>query len=78
MSQRNPGGLVSGTAINVTTFGASGIFTLSQVQQFISAGRWPQNFFTVIETITGAGTWVCPTGVTTVDYLVVAGGGGGN
>ena len=25
----------------------------------------------------GTTTWKCPTGVTSVDYLVVAGGGGG-
>ena len=33
---------------------------------------------TVIVSFTsGSGTWLCPTGVTTADYLVVAGGGGG-
>jgi hypothetical protein len=33
--------------------------------------------FTVIQTFTASGTWTCPTGVTEVEYLVVAGGGGG-
>jgi hypothetical protein len=34
---------------------------------------------TIIVSFTaGSGTWLCPTGVTTVDYLVVAGGGGGS
>ena len=28
-------------------------------------------------TSTGAGTWTCPTGVTSVEILIVAGGGGG-
>jgi hypothetical protein len=36
----------------------------------------PQNV-TVIQTFTATGEWVCPTGVTGVEYLVVAGGGGG-
>ena len=32
---------------------------------------------TVIVSFTsGSGTWLCPTGVTTADYLVVGGGGG--
>lgn len=31
----------------------------------------------VINTFTGSGTWTVPSGVTSVDYLVVAGGGGG-
>ena len=33
--------------------------------------------FTVVQTFTGTGTWTAPTGVTSVDYLVVGGGGGG-
>ena len=33
--------------------------------------------FTIIQTFTASGTWVCPTGVTEVEYLVVGGGGGG-
>jgi hypothetical protein len=32
---------------------------------------------TVIQSFTATGEWVCPTGVTGVEYLVVAGGGGG-
>jgi hypothetical protein len=35
------------------------------------------NFVTVIQSFTATGEWVCPTGVTEVEYLVVAGGGGG-
>ena len=31
--------------------------------------------FTIIQTFTASGSWVCPTGVTEVEYLVVAGGG---
>ena len=33
--------------------------------------------FTIIQTFTATSTWTCPTGVTEVEYLVVAGGGGG-
>ena len=33
--------------------------------------------YTVIESFLATGSWKCPTGVTSVDYLVVAGGGGG-
>jgi hypothetical protein len=32
------------------------------------------NFVTVIQSFTATGEWVCPTGVTEVEYLVVAGG----
>ena len=35
------------------------------------------NFVTVIQSFTATGDWVCPTGVTEVECLVVAGGGGG-
>jgi hypothetical protein len=35
------------------------------------------NFVTVIQSFTATGDWTCPTGVTEVEYLVVAGGGGG-
>ena len=33
--------------------------------------------YTVIQTFTSSTTWVCPAGVTEVEYLVVAGGGSG-
>jgi len=31
----------------------------------------------VVETFANSTSWVCPTGVTSVEYLIVAGGGGG-
>ena len=31
--------------------------------------------FTIIQTFTSSTTWICPAGVTEVEYLVVAGGG---
>jgi hypothetical protein len=33
--------------------------------------------FTVIQTFTSSTSWICPPGVTEVEYLVVAGGGSG-
>ena len=33
--------------------------------------------YTIVQTFTATSTWTCPTGVTEVEYLVVAGGGGG-
>ena len=33
--------------------------------------------YTVVQTFTATSTWTCPTGVTEVEYLVVAGGGAG-
>jgi hypothetical protein len=36
----------------------------------------PQNV-TVIQSFTATGEWVCPTGVTEVEWLIVASGGGG-
>ena len=44
---------------------------LSLLSSRISGG------FTVVQTFTATSTWTCPTGVTSVDYLVVGGGGGG-
>ena len=32
--------------------------------------------YTIVQTFTATSTWTCPTGVTEVEYLVVAGGGG--
>ena len=33
--------------------------------------------FTIVHTFTATSTWTCPSGVTEVEYLVVAGGGSG-
>ena len=55
---------------------ATGIWSLKD--QFIArmGNNWP-GAITVVETFTASGTWICPVGVDTVDYLVVAGGAGG-
>ena len=49
------------------------------MEQFIAQrqGIWPPYNYTVVQTFTATSTWTCPTGVTEVEYLVVAGGGAG-
>jgi len=49
----------------------SGIMSLL-LGQVVSAAA-----YTEYKIFTASGSWVCPTGVTQVEYLVVAGGGGG-
>ena len=77
MSREN--GSVIGVVNTPTTSVASGIWSLSAVALAVRGGIWPQYIagFTVIQTFTANGTWTCPTGVTEVEYLVVAGGGSG-
>ena len=55
---------------------AAGIWSLKD--QFIArmGNNWP-GAITVTEVFTASGTWICPTGVDAVDYLVVGGGGSG-
>ena len=71
------GGII-GVANNPTSVVASGVWGLSVVSLAIKAGNWPSaGPFTVVQTFTASGTWTAPTGVTEVEYLVVAAGGGG-
>ena len=56
---------------------ASGIWTLQQQAAYQAASLWPVPGFRIIQQFTASGTWTAPTGVTQVEYLVVAGGGGG-
>ena len=58
---------------------AAGFFTMSEVQQLIQAGFFStatSSTSTIIQTFTASGSWTCPTGVTSIEYLVVGGGGG--
>jgi hypothetical protein len=50
---------------------------VSGVLQLLLARAGVSSGVTVIQSFTATGEWVCPTGVTEVEYLVVAGGGGG-
>jgi len=61
-----------------STTQASGIWTLQQALQAIKAGVWPGiPTNTVVLSFTSSGSWTCPDGVSQIDYVVVAGGGGG-
>ena len=44
---------------------------------FKLVGRIPPISYTVSRIFTGSSTWVAPSGITSVEYLVVSGGGGG-
>ena len=61
----------------VTAISGSGIHSI--LDHFLNkgAGTWPVTGYTVVQTFTATSTWTCPTGVTEVEYLVVAGGGAG-
>jgi len=77
------GGIIG--ARNLTTGGtsgaATGIYSLNEAQIFKLAGLWPQEIgqgqVVTAQVFTESTTWIPPTGVASVDYLVVAGGGGG-
>ena len=73
---RGNGGKV-GSAISVTSSAAKGIFSILEQYIYKQSGVWPLGGYTIIQTFTATSTWTCPTGVTEVEYLVVAGGGGG-
>lgn len=70
-------GGVIGPANIPTQSAAKGVWSL--MEQFIARRQniWPITSYTVVQTFTATSTWTCPTGVTEVEYLVVAGGGGG-
>ena len=75
-------GSIIGEVNNPTSNVASGIWTLNAISSALRSSLWPSFIFsgqsyTVIQTFTSSTTWVCPAGVTEVEYLVVAGGGAG-
>lgn len=70
------GGIIGNDNIP-TTVTASGVWSLSALYLAVSQGTWPGLGKTVIQTFTASTTWTCPTGVTEIEYLIVAGGGGG-
>jgi hypothetical protein len=47
------------------------------ILQLILGSSFGGNNLIVVETFGASGTWTCPTGVTEVEYLVIAGGGAG-
>ena len=73
---RGNGGVIG--PANIPAAGsAKGIWSL--LEQFVAKqqGTWPFIGTVVVQTFTATSTWTCPTGVSEVEYLVVAGGGGG-
>ena len=74
--RRYPGGIISATPPTVSLSSAKGIWNLQEALQYKAAGTWPLTNYTVVQTFTATSTWTCPTGVSEVEYLVVAGGGG--
>ena len=75
MSREN--GSIIGVSNAPTSSAAKGIWSLSAVALAVGAGSWPKTQVLVIQSFTATGEWVCPTGVTEVEWLIVAGGGGG-
>ena len=55
---------------------ASGVWGILDLFLARTQSTWPSaGGYTVIQTFTATSTWTCPTGVTSVDYLVVGGVG---
>lgn len=77
MSSQYPGGLIRSTPVSVTNLSGSGVFTLVQALQYIGQDSWPLKLITESIKFDGSTTWTVPTGVTSIDYVVVAGGGSG-
>ena len=50
---------------------------MTGILQMLLAAKGPPASYQVIQEFKFTADWTCPTGVTEVDYLVVAGGGGG-
>ena len=50
---------------------------MSGIMNLLLAAKAGAAPYTVIQTFLATGTWTAPTGVTEVEYLVVAGGGSG-
>ena len=75
---RYTGGLIRSTEFTGSRFGTtSGMFTLGQQLGLQTQGGWPSDYDVVLQ-FTGAGSWECPPDVTSIEYLVVAGGGSGS
>ena len=71
---RGNGGII-GPANIPSTSSAKGVWSLTEQLLAQRQGIWP--VYQSIVTFTTSGSWTCPTGVSSIDYLIVAGGGGG-
>ena len=59
------------------TTGANGVWGMMAIRNALMGSNWPSSYLTIIQTFTATQSWTPPTGVTSVDYLIVGGGGGG-
>ena len=71
------GGRRLGKVNTPSTSSASGFWGLTDMLLARQNSTWPFTGYTIVQTFTATSTWTCPTGVIEVEYLVVAGGGGG-
>jgi len=80
MSIRYKGSLLSSSAAITSANTATGIWRSNDIMQALFTSAWPTGpvaGYNVIYPFTASGSWTVPPGVTSVDYLIVAGGGGG-
>jgi len=59
------------------TYGTNGFYQSYSATELANSFTDSRNFAIESFTSTGANTWTCPSGVTSIDILTVAGGGGG-
>ena len=77
---RYTGGLIKSSEFTTSRFGTnSGMFTLGQQINANAQGKWPGSKTTVsfVGNFIESGSWICPAGVESIDYIVIGGGGGG-
>ena len=79
MSDRYPGGVLSTEGATASLTSATGMWTLAQQLGYKALNVWPLSSVFVTQTFTATGTssFKAPAGVTSIEYLVVAGGGSG-
>ena len=75
ISRRFNGGIIGVRNIS-TPISAVGMWTTNEIQLAKISNLWPEPPVGV-QIFTTSSSWVAPTGVSEVEYLVVAGGGGG-
>ena len=76
MSKRFNGGIIGLSNLTKSSGVTTGIWTLSEVLSARLAFTWPGNL-AGIQIFTETMNWTAPPGVTSVEYLLVAGGGRG-
>ena len=78
ISRRFNGGIIGSRNLSGVT-GAAGIWTPGEIQLARLSNIWPDDTGILSSQIfTTSSSWTVPAGVTSVEYLVVAGGGAGD